>query len=57
MLKYDPKLRYSAYECLHHNWIKNYEQKTAVPLSKHIINNMRKFKVKHIINIFRKIQN
>jgi serine/threonine protein kinase len=45
MLKYDPKLRYSANECLAHPWFKTHENKKAVPLNKATIENMRQFKV------------
>jgi len=45
MLKYDPKLRYSAEECLKHGWFKtNENSKNNVPLSKTTIENMRQFK-------------
>jgi len=46
MLKYDPKLRLSASECLSHIWFKINENNTNnVPLSKITIENMRSFKV------------
>lgn len=46
MLKYDPKLRFSAEECLKHNWFKvNENSKNLQPLSKTCIENMKQFKV------------
>ena len=46
MLKYDPKLRFSAEDCLKHSWFKvNEDSKNTVPISKGAIENMRKFKV------------
>ncbi len=50
MLKYDPKLRYSAEECLKHNWFKiNENIKNQAPLSKSCIENMKQFKVKCLL--------
>jgi calcium-dependent protein kinase len=45
MLKYDPKLRFSATECLSHPWFKNNENTKANIVSKTTIENMRNFKV------------
>jgi calcium-dependent protein kinase len=45
MLKYDPRLRLSAGECLGHNWFKTNELKSNAALSKTFIENMKAFKV------------
>ena len=50
MLKYDPKLRYSAQDCLAHSWFKtNENKKNCVPLSKQTIDNISKIKIKTIV--------
>lgn len=52
MLKYDPKLRLSATECLTHTWFKlNENANHIVPLSKTTIENMKIFKVLIFLNL------
>jgi calcium-dependent protein kinase len=46
MLKYDPKARYSAKECLSHNWIKKYDLLSDQKISQSALLKMKKFKVK-----------
>jgi len=47
MLKYDPKKRFSAKECLLSNWIqKNQDVTRDVKLSQNALENLKKFKVK-----------
>jgi len=56
MLKYDPKLRLSAGECLTHTWFKiNENLKNISPLSKTTIENMRNFKVLFMAKFRKKI--
>ena len=45
MLKYDPKQRLSAKECLSHAWIKKYDQLSEQKISQTALMKMRKFKV------------
>ena len=45
MLKYDPKLRLSALDCMNHAWFKNIESKNVKSnISANLITNMKKFK-------------
>jgi calcium-dependent protein kinase len=47
MLKYDPRKRFSAKECLLSNWIqKNQDVTRDVKLSQNALENLKKFKVK-----------
>lgn len=48
MLKYDPKNRFSALECLSHPWIKKHEQLVDAKISQNAIKNMKQFKVRNI---------
>jgi calcium-dependent protein kinase len=45
MLKFDPKKRYSAKECLSHSWISKYDQLPDLKVNENIIQKMKKFKV------------
>ena len=45
MLKFDPKNRFSAKDCLSHTWIKKYDQLSNSIISENAINKMKKFKV------------
>lgn len=45
MLKYDPKQRFGAKECLSHSWIKKYEQLSDQKISQTALLKMKKFKV------------
>ncbi len=48
-----PMYRLTAEECLKHDWFKKYEnQEEYVPLTKDLLNNMKKFKVKLVFNSF-----
>ena len=47
MLKYDPKNRYSALDCLGHPWFKKFEKTGDTKVAQTAINNMKKFKVRH----------
>lgn len=45
MLKYDPKQRLSAKDCLVHPWIKKYDQLSEQKISQTALLKMKKFKV------------
>lgn len=49
MLKFDPKNRFSAKDCLSHAWIKKYDQLSNSKISENALNKMKKFKVKYLI--------
>lgn len=49
MLKYDPKQRLSAKECLMHSWIKKYDQLSDQKISQTALMKMKKFKVRKLI--------
>jgi calcium-dependent protein kinase len=45
MLKYDPKQRFSAIDCMSHAWFKNLENQAGKgKISANLITNMKKFK-------------
>lgn len=45
MLKYDPKQRLSAVECMNHSWFKTVEANSGkTKISANLITNMKKFK-------------
>ena len=47
MMRYDPKKRYSAKECLSSNWILNNQELTKdSKLSKNALEKLKRFKVK-----------
>ena len=46
MLKYDPKARFSAKECLAHAWIKKNEHLSDKKISQNALEKLKKFKVK-----------
>lgn len=45
MLKYDPKSRLSAKDCLTHPWIKKYEELSDLKITSTALAKMQKFKV------------
>lgn len=55
MLKYKPKERLSAKECLQHKWIKKYDQLSDAKITEKALKKMKKFKVREIIIIRKKI--
>lgn len=48
MLKYDPKARFSALECLSHPWIKKHDKLVDAKITQTAIKNMKQFKVYNI---------
>lgn len=52
MLKFDPKKRLSAKECLSHSWIKRYENLSDSKITEKALLKMKKFKVIKLITIF-----
>ena len=57
MLKYDPKKRFSAKECLSSDWIqKNQEVTKDIKISKKALDKLKKFKVKLNIFLLKKFQ-
>jgi calcium-dependent protein kinase len=45
MLKYDPKRRLSALECLAHSWFKSHDHTIDIKITQNAIKNMKQFKV------------
>lgn len=52
MLKYDPKSRYSAKECLANTWFKKHETLADKKISQNALANLKKFKVIFIYFLF-----
>lgn len=48
MLKYDPKQRFSAKDCLAHSWFKKYKQLADKKISQKALTKLKKFKVKRL---------
>jgi calcium-dependent protein kinase len=50
MLKYDPKKRFTAIQCLSHAWFKNQEYSIDIKITQNAIKNMKQFKVNNPLN-------